>query len=171
MKEYKGVRVREKNTLTGRGGNFMRRRGESAGVGAGIGRSNRAAVEEIRAADAGWLKVFAARDLEKSVAFCDEEASMMVPHGPAAKGKKAIAKKIAAGFGLREYKLVWHAEKAGVARSGELGYTCGKYRFSFRDASGKIISDRGKYLVVWRKRAGGEWKVLFDMNNSDLPMG
>jgi len=128
-------------------------------------------VAAIRAADAGWLKAFIARDLEKSVAFCDEQGSMLVPNAPIVRGKKAIAKMIAAGFALRDYKLAWHPDRAGVARSGELGYTSGKYKVSFKDASGKRIFDRGKYLMVWKKQPDGAWKVMFDMNNSDLPAG
>ena len=55
-----------------------------------------------------------------------------------------------------------------VASSGELGYTSGTYDFSIKDASGKTISDKGKYLTVWKKEADGAWKVLFDTYNSDL---
>jgi ketosteroid isomerase-like protein len=61
------------------------------------------------------------------------------------------------------------ANKVGVARSGELGYTSGTYDFSMKDASGKIISDKGKYVTVWKKQADGTWKVLLDTYNSDLP--
>ena len=127
------------------------------------------AVDALRAADAAWLKAFTARNLDKSVEFCDEDSSMLVPNAPIATGKKAIAKLIAAGFALRDYKLSWHPNKAGVARSGELGYTSGKYKVSFKDPTGNTNSDKGKYLMVWRKEANGGWKVLFDMNNSDLP--
>ena len=38
-----------------------------------------------------------------------------------------------------------------------------------RDASGKTISDKGKYLTVWKKEADDTWKVLLDTYNSDLP--
>jgi len=38
-----------------------------------------------------------------------------------------------------------------------------------KDASGKTISDKGKYLTVWKKEADGDWKVLVDTYNSDLP--
>ncbi len=127
------------------------------------------AADAVRAADAAWLKVYAARDLDKSVAFFDEQGSMLVPNAPIATGKDAIAKLIARGFALQDYKLVWHPDKAGVARSGELGYTSGTYELSFTDTSGKTISDKGKYLTVWKKQADGAWKVLFDMNNSNLP--
>jgi ketosteroid isomerase-like protein len=127
------------------------------------------AVDAIRAADAAWLKAFIKKDLDASVAFLDKHGSMLVPNAPIATGKIAITKLISAGFALKGYKLTWRADRAGVARSGELGYTSGKYKVSFKDASGKTILEKGKYLMVWKKQKGGAWKVLFDMNNSDLP--
>ena len=132
-------------------------------------RSKGSAMNAIRAADAAWLRAFTAKDLDASVAFLDEHGSMLVPHAPIATGKKAVTKLIAAGFALKDYKLSWCPDKAGVARSGELGYTSGKYKVSFKVASGKTIFEKGKYLIVWMKRKDGAWKVLFDMNNSDLP--
>lgn len=132
-------------------------------------KSNGKVVDAIRAADAGWLKAFVAKDLDASVAFLDEGGSMLVPNAPIVTGKRAVAKLIAAGFALKDYKLAWRADKAGVARSGELGYTSGKYKVNFKGASGKTISEKGKYLMVWKKQKDGAWKVLFDKNNSDSP--
>jgi ketosteroid isomerase-like protein len=134
------------------------------------GQANHDAEDALRAADAAWLKVYQAKDLEKSVAFCDEQASMLVPNVPMATGRDAIKKMIAMGFALEDYKLTWHPIRAGVARSGELGYTSGAYQFSFKDGSGKAVSDTGKYLMVWKKQGDGAWRVLLDMNNSDLPL-
>jgi ketosteroid isomerase-like protein len=125
--------------------------------------------DALLAADAAWMKVYAAKDLDKSVALCDDEASMLPPNAPIATGKDALTKLIGSAFAFPNYTLSWHANKAGVARSGELGYTSGTYDFSFKDASGKTIADKGKYLTVWKKEADGSWKVLFDMFNSDLP--
>jgi ketosteroid isomerase-like protein len=130
-------------------------------------RAKGGAIEAIRAADAAWLKAFRAKDLDASVAFLDVNGSMLVPHAPIVTGKKAVKKLIAAGFDLKDYKLSWRPDKAGVARSGELGYTSGKYKVSFMDASGRTIFEKGKYLMIWKKQKNGDWKVLFDMNNSD----
>lgn len=47
----------------------------------------------------------------------------------------------------------------------------GVYQMSFKDPSGKTISDRGKYITVWKKEAGGKWKVALDIFNSDLAAG
>ena len=134
------------------------------------GRRN-SGVDAIKAADAAWLRAFVERDLEEAAGLCDARGSMLVPNAPIATGKRAIRKIIARGFAMPGYELDWHPDKAGVARSGELGYTSGKYRVKFKNAAGKMIFDKGKYLMVWKKQADGEWKVLFDMNNSDMEVG
>jgi ketosteroid isomerase-like protein len=138
-----------------------------AAAGAILARPNQSDVDSILAADAAWMKVYHAKDLAKSVAFCDEQGSMLVPNAPIATGKEALSKAIAADFATND--LTWHADKAGVARSGDLGYTSGSYDADFKDATGKTVHDRGKFLTVWKKQSGGSWKVLLDMDNSDGP--
>jgi len=132
------------------------------------GQTTASAEDAIRAADAAWDKTYEAKDLAKAVAFCDEQGSLLWPNSPVATGKDAITKLTASAFAIPDFKLVWHPDKAGVARSGDLGYTSGTYLWSFKDASGKPASDRGKYLTVWKKQGDGSWKVFFDMFNTDL---
>ena len=127
------------------------------------------AEDAIRDADAAWLKAYEAKDIDKSVEFLDENASMLAPNTPIATGKAAISKLIAGELALQDSKIRWHPDKAGVAQSGELGYTSGFYDWSFKDKSGKVVSDTGKYLTVWKKQPDGKWKVLFDTYNSDNP--
>ncbi|MGA8074432.1 MAG: DUF4440 domain-containing protein [Candidatus Acidiferrales bacterium] len=134
-------------------------------------RGGDSAVRAVRAADAAWLRAFTERDLDAAAALCDARGSMLVPNTPIATGKRAIQKIIARGFAMPGYELDWRPDRAGVARSGELGYTSGKYRVKFKNAAGEMVFDKGKYLMVWKKQADGEWKVLFDMNNSDLEVG
>jgi len=133
------------------------------------GKASRKAVAEVRAADAAWLKAYQAKNVEKSAAFFGEQGSMLVPNTPILTGRGAIARFIARSFATQDYKIAWHPNKADVARSSEFGYTSGTYKLSFKDASGKAIADNGKYLMVWKRRANGAWKVLFDMSNSDRP--
>jgi ketosteroid isomerase-like protein len=138
-------------------------------AGASLGQASEKASDALLAADAACMKVFAAKDLEKSVGFFDNQGSMLPPNAPIATGKDALTHLIGSMFAAPDYTLSWHANKVGVARSGELGYTSGAYDFSMKDVSGKTISDKGKYLIVWKKEAHGAWKVLFDTFNSDLP--
>jgi ketosteroid isomerase-like protein len=132
-------------------------------------KSESRAVNELRAADAAWLKAYQQKNAEKAAGFHDNRGTMLVPHAPRLTGRRALAKFIAKSFTMKDYKIAWRPNRVEVARSGELGCTSGVYRMSFRDDSGKLFSDKGKYLMVWKKQRNGAWKVLFDMSNSDLP--
>ncbi|RAK67301.1 DUF4440 domain-containing protein [Phenylobacterium kunshanense] len=50
--------------------------------------------------------------------------------------------------------LVWWPLWAGIARSGDLGFTTGPYTFGGEP--------RGYYFTVWTRRADGSWKWVFD---------
>jgi ketosteroid isomerase-like protein len=132
-------------------------------------RSRPAPEDAIRAADQQWMKVFADKDLEKSVVFCAADGSVLAPNAPIAVGRDAIGKLFSGFFALPGLKIGWHPDKAQVAKSGELGYTSGVYQMTFNDPSGKPVSDTGKYVTIWKKQSDGSWKVLFDIFNSDLP--
>lgn len=136
---------------------------------AAAGQKPKNASEAVRAADEAWMKVFSAKDLEKSVAFCEENGAVLAPNAPIAQGRQAISKSFAGFFALPNLKITWHADKAAAARSGELGYTSGTYEMTFSDPAGKIIPDKGKYVTVWKKQADGSWKVLLDIFNTDMP--
>jgi ketosteroid isomerase-like protein len=61
--------------------------------------------EAIRAADQQWLRVFAAKDLEKSVAFCADDGSVLAPNAPIATGKEAIGKLFSGFFALPSFNI------------------------------------------------------------------
>jgi len=69
-----------------------------------------AAANSVRAADAAWLKVYSAKDLTKSVAFFDEQGSLLSPNDPIATGKAAVSKLVASDFAY------WSGEAAARAR-------------------------------------------------------
>jgi ketosteroid isomerase-like protein len=52
--------------------------------------------------------------------------------------------------------LDWRPAFAGVARSGEFGFTTGPFQVRGRDG---II---GHYFTVWRQQPDGSWKWIFD---------
>lgn len=56
-----------------------------------------------------------------------------------------------------ENKLDWRPAYAGIARSGDLGFTTGP--FLFRGGDGKVV---GHYFTVWRRQDDGSWKWIFD---------
>jgi len=69
-----------------------------------------------------------------------------------------------AGFSMR-----WSPVKADVGGSGDLGYTAGTYRIMRNDAEGRAVAENGKYVTVWKKDSGGNWKVVEFTFNPDAP--
>jgi ketosteroid isomerase-like protein len=62
----------------------------------------------------------------------------------------------------------WQPVKAGVSRSGDLGYTYGTYDFKGSGAPGQE-AENGGYARIWRKKANGKWAVVLDILNPAPP--
>jgi ketosteroid isomerase-like protein len=127
-------------------------------------------VEQVlRNLDGEWSKAAAAKDLEQTVAYYSDDAIVLPPNAASATTKEAIRniwKDLLASPGL---VITWKPTKVELANSGELAWLSGTYELTMNDASGKPMSDRGKYLEVWKKQADGYWKCGADMWNSNVP--
>ncbi len=130
---------------------------------------NADAAEAVRAADSAWLKAFTDRDLEGVVTAVDPSGYILPPNAPIVTGEEGTRAMISEMFAMPGLSFSWDATRVAVAESGDLGYTAGTYEMTFNDAEGNPVSDRGKFVTVWRKHADGSWKVLEDAFNSDLP--
>jgi uncharacterized protein (TIGR02246 family) len=123
----------------------------------------------VREADAGWSKASAAKDVEAYVGFLAEDVLVLPPNAPMLTGKESMRKGISEGWATPGFALSWQASKAEASRSGDLAYTVGTYQFTVNNPKGKPVTDRGKYVTVWKKQPDGKWKVAADIYNSDLP--
>ncbi|HLY63214.1 MAG TPA: DUF4440 domain-containing protein [Terriglobia bacterium] len=123
----------------------------------------------IRNMDAQWSKTAGAHDLDGTLAYYSDDASVMASNVPIATGREAI-RAIWAPMCVPDASVSWVANKVDVARSGDLAYSIGTYKDTAKDAQGKPETDRGKLLEVWKKQADGKWKVVADIFNSDLPL-
>ena len=52
--------------------------------------------------------------------------------------------------------LLWRPAYAGIARSGDFGFTTGPVQIRGQDGV------RGHYFTIWRKQPDGSWKWIFD---------
>ena len=119
----------------------------------------------IRAGTKSWAESFNAGNAGAVTALYSEEAVLMPPGEPAARGTAAIKEAIA--------KEIAGAKKAGVAFalgtgddvsvSGDMAWHSGVY--FVLDKSGKTV-ETGKYLEAW-ERKGGKWRIVRDMWNSN----
>ena len=123
----------------------------------------------VREADAAWSKAASARDVERTVSFYADDGSGLSPNAPIVTGKEALRAYWSEAVSAPGFAISWQASKVEVARSGDLGYVVGTYEGAAKDAKGKLVTDRGKYMTVWKKQPDGTWKAVADMYSSDLP--
>ncbi len=114
--------------------------------------------------------MFQAHDLDEAVALCAESGSVLASNAPRATGRDAIRQVFAGYFALPGLAIEWSPSSVRVARSGDLGYTTGAYRMSFKDPTGKTVEDQAKYVTVWEKASDGKWRVQVDVFNTDVPL-
>ncbi len=122
----------------------------------------------VRDADAQWSKTAGSGDVDGTVSYYVDDASLLPPNAPIANGKQAI-RAMWASLLVPGTTISWDASKVEVARSGDLATVMGTYQDSMKDPQGNPVNDRGKFVEVWKKQADGKWKVVADIFNSDLP--
>jgi ketosteroid isomerase-like protein len=119
----------------------------------------------IRAGTDSWVKSFNAGNAGAAVALYADDAVLMPPGAPPARGtaaiKEAIAKEIAgAKKGAVTFALGTNDE---VGVSGDMAWHSGAY--FVMDKSGKPV-ESGKFLEAW-ERKGGKWRIVRDIWNSN----
>ncbi|MBK5291989.1 MAG: SgcJ/EcaC family oxidoreductase [Acidobacteriia bacterium] len=125
------------------------------------------AIQELEAA---WTKTAEAKDAAGFVSYYSDDASVLAPNAPVATGAEPIRSTISQLFALPGFSLTFKSNKVEVARGGDLAYSHGAYSMTMNDPKGSLLTDKGKFLTVFRKNAEGKWKVVADMFNTDLPM-
>lgn len=123
----------------------------------------------IRQADEEWASSAAQKSVDTWVSHYSDDAVVLPPNEAMANSKDAIRKSLINFLGMPGLSVTWRSTKVDVARSGDLGYSVGTYEITMNDPKGKPMTDRGKYVEVWKKQANGTWKCAVDTFNSDLP--
>ena len=98
-----------------------------------------------------------------------QDAVVMMPNEQAWRGRDGVRKGLV-GFlsqiSVKEAKL----GTEDVIIDGDLAVETGTYEWTVVPMGGKEIKDKGKYMTVWKRQSDGSWKIVRDINNSDLPL-
>jgi uncharacterized protein (TIGR02246 family) len=140
-----------------------------AAAGACVQRTDVAAEERtIRDLEKRWVQAVAAKDTAAIANMYAEDAEFLVPDAPRVSGRAAI--RAAWAQLLQAPNLAFHFEptKVVVSSAGDIAYETGSYHLAHDLPKGRRFEDAGKYVVAWRK-VGNEWKVVYDIFNSDKP--
>lgn len=125
-------------------------------------------VAALKDMEAGWVKDAATKDVDKWVAHYTDDASVLIPNMPILAGKDAIRSGLKPMMSDPNFALTFEATKVDAAKSGDLGYTQGTYSMTISNPKTKApMTEKGKYLTVYRKQADGTWKAVEDTFMAD----
>jgi uncharacterized protein (TIGR02246 family) len=123
----------------------------------------------IRALETAWSAALQAKDVDKFVANYAPDAVTLPANGPIATTPADIRKGIAEMMASPGLSMTFRPTSVFVAKSGDVAYTYGTYDLSMTGPDGRPVTDKGKYVTVYKKQADGSWKAAVDTFNSDLP--
>ncbi len=110
--------------------------------------------EQIRKVETSFAKTMADRDAAAFASFLSEETVFMT-NGRATRGAKKVAERWKPYFVGPQAPFSWEPEFVEVLESGNLALSTGPVY----DPTGKRI---GTFNSVWRREAGGAWKIVLD---------
>ena len=123
--------------------------------------------ETIRKLDVEWSAAAHSRDVEKTISFYADDALVLPDRAPIVNGKAQIREFWGQLLSSPDVELSFEPSKIIVAKSKDMAYEIGTYSMKAKDAQGNPITEVGKFVVVWKKQAGNQWKVVADIFNPD----
>jgi ketosteroid isomerase-like protein len=135
---------------------------------AGLSEQDRAAIRKVTD-EAVKMAIGPNADMGAYVnLYYTEDARVMVPGAPLLEGREAIRTAFGAMGTIQDEKI----NTVSLEGRGDLACEQGTYiNTIIPPGTQAAVTDKGKYLTVWKKQADGTWKAAYDTWNSDLPPG
>ena len=113
------------------------------------------------------VDAFNAGSPDAMIANYADDAVVMMPGMKAMVGKAAIDAGYKGMFQSMDMKN-FQPTTTDVVVQGDVAIESGSMTFEAGPKGGKLASDTVKYLTVWKKQGDGSWKIIRDINNTDI---
>src|SRR5262245_13295395 len=98
-----------------------------------------------------------AGDLERAMACWSADARIMIEGRPPIEGP-AAREVLRQRFADKRVVRVMETER--IEHSGTLAYELGRITMTLPGPDGQVVENRGKYLDVWKKDRGSDWRII-----------
>jgi ketosteroid isomerase-like protein len=116
--------------------------------------------------DQAWSQAASeGKDVEKVVAYWTDDAVIVPSGAPIISGKAAIRDYVKQSFETPGFKISWKTLDASVSSDGSMGYTTAESSFTFQGPDGKLQTQTGRGVAIWRRNSDGQWKCVYDTWN------
>jgi len=111
-------------------------------------------------------KAFEKMTLEKGIPeafyyFADDNAVIKRENDTLIMGKENI-KIYYEKKGINDAIVNWTPDFIDVSKSGDIGYTYGKYVWRIKEMDGNIVENKGVFHTVWKRQKDKSWKYVWD---------
>jgi uncharacterized protein (TIGR02246 family) len=118
--------------------------------------------------EAAWNKDWESKDIDKVVSHYAEDAALEIPNTPLLQKRDDIKNALKQVLADPNWSISFSNDKVEVAKSGDLAYVQGHYTLTATDdKSKKKVTEKGKYVTIYKKQADSSWKAIQDINNAD----
>lgn len=125
-----------------------------------------AAMAAVDSLNKAYLSAVAARDSNAIGAMYADDAFLLPQGMPAMSGRQAIHTGWTGFLATPGLDLKFQSTKKIVSKDADMVVDVGTYQQTMKDAKGKTIEDKGKYVTIFHKTEAG-WKIVVDTFNSD----
>jgi ketosteroid isomerase-like protein len=122
----------------------------------------------IDSAQTRFIAALTKADVAALSSFYADDAVVLVPNAKAMHGRAEIDKGNADMLGTMSVTSL-KLSTTDIITTGPYTIETGTYEQTLQPKTGKAIHDVGKYVVVWKQQAGGGWKIVREIYNSDPP--
>jgi uncharacterized protein (TIGR02246 family) len=125
-----------------------------------------AAVDSVTA---NFFTAVAAKDSNAVTTFYADDAHFLPANMARVDGHDAIRAAWAGFLTMPGLHLTGTSNTKVISEAGDMVIDLGTYAMKWQDAKGKEMTDTGKYVTTYKK-VNGEWKIVVDTFNSDIPV-
>ncbi len=121
----------------------------------------------IDAANKRFVDLFNKGDVAEAAKVYSSDAIVLPPNASTVKGQAAISEFWQGAYknGVRNVALT----TTEFAQHGNYAHELGTYSLEVHGANGNVVAkDNGKFMVLWKRSAGGEWQWYRDIYNSNV---
>lgn len=120
--------------------------------------------EKIMQLSKEWAQSASTGDLEKTVSYWADDATLISNGQPQLNGKNEIRQMVEESFKIPGFQINWQPQTVQVSESGDMAYLIEDSQVSYSDSTGKLITQQNKAVSIWRKQSDGSWKNVVDIS-------
>jgi uncharacterized protein (TIGR02246 family) len=140
------------------------------GLSSACSNARQADIQAVKKVEMAWVKDCALKDPAKFASYYAIDAVALFPNSRVINGKANIQEALTTVMTDPNFSLSFQSTHAEASKGGDLVYTVGVCSLTTSDPkTHKPVTEKGKYMTVYKKQADGTWKAEAEMVNSNMP--